>query len=172
MNRKTITITRIGEGENVAFYTFIFEGEEQSELAKFKSTYRRSEFKEEYQDILLAISIIGDHTANKIHFRPCSALKDNVMALPGKEDEDLEVKAQRLKEDDLRVLRLYCIALTDSIVILGNGGIKSTETYNEDPILNEYVEILLAIDKKLSEKGFSNAGKELKGNLKFEIQWH
>lgn len=172
MNRKTITITLIGEGDNVAFYTFTFEGEEHSELAKFKSAYRKSEFKEEYQDILLAISIIGDHTANKIHFRPCSALKDNVMALPGKEEENVEIKAKRLKEDDLRVLRLYCITLTDNIVILGNGGIKSTETYNEDPILNEYVEILLAIDKKLTEKEFSSVGKELKGNLKFEIQWH
>lgn len=36
-------------------------------------------------------------------------------------------------------LRLYCLRLSDKILILGNGGIKATRTYNEDSELNGYV---------------------------------
>ena len=36
-------------------------------------------------------------------------------------------------------LRLYCLRLSDSVLIVGNGGPKSTKTYEEDPELNGYV---------------------------------
>lgn len=36
-------------------------------------------------------------------------------------------------------LRLYCLRLSDSILILGNGGVKKTKTYNEDYTLKGYV---------------------------------
>jgi hypothetical protein len=171
VNRKTISISLYAEGDNVAFYTFTFDGEEHSETKKFDSKYRRGDFIKEYQDILLAISIIGDHTSDKIHFRPCSKKEDNVMALPGKDDENQEIKKGRLAEGDLRVLRLYCIVLTKNIVILGNGDIKSTQKYNDDTTLDEYVNVLVAIDNKLKDKGFSIDGKKINGNLKFEIEW-
>lgn len=36
-------------------------------------------------------------------------------------------------------LRLYCLRFSDQIVILGNGGVKNTRTYEEDPKLYGYV---------------------------------
>ena len=36
-------------------------------------------------------------------------------------------------------LRLYCLRLSDKILILGNGGVKSTRTYQEDSSLKAYV---------------------------------
>lgn len=32
-------------------------------------------------------------------------------------------------------LRLYCLRLSDKILILGNGGVKKTGTYDEDDTL-------------------------------------
>ena len=32
-------------------------------------------------------------------------------------------------------IRLYCLRISDEILILGNGGEKSTKTYEEDPRL-------------------------------------
>ena len=36
---------------------------------------------------------------------------------------------------DSRKLRLYCLRISDQILILGNGGVKTTRTYEEDPKL-------------------------------------
>jgi hypothetical protein len=36
-------------------------------------------------------------------------------------------------------LRLYCLRLSEQIVILGNGGAKTTQAYEEDPRLYGYV---------------------------------
>ena len=35
-------------------------------------------------------------------------------------------------------LRLYCLRLTDKILILGNGGEKNTKTYEESEELKEF----------------------------------
>ena len=52
---------------------------------------------------------------------------------------------------DSRQLRLYCLRISDQILILGNGGVKSTRTYEEDPKLLGYVIDLQAFDKALTE---------------------
>lgn len=43
-------------------------------------------------------------------------------------------------------LRLYCLRLSDSVLIVGNGGVKTTKTYNEDEDLNGYVISLQKLD--------------------------
>ena len=48
-------------------------------------------------------------------------------------------------------LRLYCLRLSDQIVILGNGGVKKTRTYEEDPKLYGYVLDLQKFEKILNE---------------------
>lgn len=52
---------------------------------------------------------------------------------------------------DSRQLRLYCLRISDQILILGNGGVKTTRTYEEDPKLLGYVIDLQAFDKALTE---------------------
>ncbi len=44
-------------------------------------------------------------------------------------------------------LRLYCLRLSDSVLIAGGGGRKSTKTYNEDSNLNGYVISLQKLDE-------------------------
>ena len=68
-------------------------------------------------------------------FRPEGRLNDGVCALP-------VVKSK---------LRLYCLRLSDKILILGNGGIKKTRTYNEDDMLKGYVITLQKFEKLLKE---------------------
>ena len=45
--------------------------------------------------------------------------------------------------------------MSDQILIVGNGGVKATRTYNEDPILSGYVLDLQKFEK-LIEAGVKN----------------
>ena len=48
-------------------------------------------------------------------------------------------------------VRLYCLRLSDSILILGNGGIKKTRTYDEDDELRGFVVTLQNFDKLIKQ---------------------
>jgi flavin-dependent dehydrogenase len=48
-------------------------------------------------------------------------------------------------------MRLYCLWMSDSVLIVGNGGMKSTKTYEEDESLNGYVITLQRLDKLLGQ---------------------
>lgn len=50
---------------------------------------------------------------------------------------------------DSRKLRLYCLRISDQILIVGNGGIKNTRTYQEDETLSGYVLDLQKFDELL-----------------------
>ena len=50
-----------------------------------------------------------------------------------------------------RSLRLYCLRISDQILILGNGGVKTTRTYEEDEILSGYVMDLQQFDELLKQ---------------------
>ena len=65
------------------------------------------------------------------YFRPEGRMNDNVCALP--------IESGRL--------RLYCLRLSDSILIAGNGGRKTSRTYNESAELSGYVISLQSLDK-------------------------
>ena len=72
------------------------------------------------------------------YFRPEGKIRDRVAALPIQTNK----------------LRLYCLRLSDSVLIVGNGGQKTTKTYDEDPELNGYVITLQKLDDilRLAEK--------------------
>lgn len=48
-------------------------------------------------------------------------------------------------------LRLHCLRLSDSILILCNGGVKKTRTYDEDDELRGFVVTLQNFDKLIKE---------------------
>lgn len=66
-------------------------------------------------------------------FRPEGKMSDGVVALPVYQSG----------------LRLYCLRLSDSVLIVGNGGVKSTRTYQENEDLNGYVISLQKLDSLL-----------------------
>ena len=118
------------------------------------ATYNR-----DYQRIIAALQAILRIGALERFFRPEGGMNDSVQALPIESDK----------------LRLYCLRLSDQIVILGNGGVKNTRTYEENPKLYGYVLDLQRFEKILNEcidKGFvSIEEKELSGidDITFEI---
>lgn len=81
----------------------------------------------------MALAKIIDKGALERFFRNEGRMKDNVKALA----------------IDSRKLRLYCLRISDQILILGNGGIKSTRTYQENELLSGYVMNLQKFDEVL-----------------------
>ena len=107
-----------------------------SEFEKFMAKCRKnSQIQPEYQTILLALEKIMEKGALERFFRAERKMSDNVVAL----------------SLDSRKLRLYCLRLSDKILILGNGGIKTTRTYQEDETLLGYVCTLQTFNELLKE---------------------
>ncbi len=48
-------------------------------------------------------------------------------------------------------LRLYCLRLSNGILVLGNGGVKNSRTYEEDDSLRGYVLNLQKFEELLKE---------------------
>jgi hypothetical protein len=156
-----ISVFAEGENENVTFYTISFEND-ISETLKYKRKYEDTPENRRNQDIIFTgLELISCSRAEERHFRPASKRIDNVWELPS--------------EDDICTQRLYCIRMSNEIVILGNGDLKTTRTYNEDEVLNSHVELLVEIDKIIRDRVKKGqiilTGKRLSGNLKFEILW-
>ncbi len=89
----------------------------------------------DYKNIILAIEKIVAVGAFERFFRPEGKMSDRVAAL----------------SIDSRKLRLYCLRISDQILIVGNGGIKNTRTYEENTELSGYVMDLQEFDKLLAE---------------------
>ncbi|MCH8318555.1 MAG: hypothetical protein IIA88_08670 [Bacteroidetes bacterium] len=96
----------------VTFYTLRYEDSELSETDKFIERFMNDEnYKVDLDEIFYNINDIGENRgAEQKYFRH-------------------EGKAEALPPKGVQSkLRLYCIWLTDSIVILANGGVKSSQT--------------------------------------------
>jgi len=133
---KKISLEVFDEQDEVTYYTVLCDGEANSETIKFFSNFiNKDNFKEDIDIISKRIDKIGSNGAEDRHFRREGTPRDDVGALP---DNFYSSK-----------LRLYAIHVSKNIVILGNGGHKTTKTYNNDPFLNDCVTLLQAIDKKL-----------------------
>lgn len=150
-----IEIELFEEHETVNFYTLRFRNEE-TEVDKFLDKFPEGcEYDEDIDVIIKWIDQIGERGALERHFRPEGK---NVWAVP----------IETCK------LRLYVLRLSDEILILGNGGIKTTRTYNEDPDLNACVELLQKIDgyiKSRIRKGTIQVyGKQIFGNTTFHLK--
>ena len=115
-------------------FSICFDGSEESEFEKFLNEFKdNATYNREFNVILLALSKIIDKGALERFFRNEGRMNDNVKALV----------------IDSRKLRLYCLRISDQILILGNGGVKATRTYQEDSKLSGYVMDLQSFDKVL-----------------------
>ena len=71
-------------------------------------------------------------------------------------------------------LRLYCYRISDELVILGNGGIKSSQTVHKSPDALPHFEIMntvaFVIQMKLENEQLEIIGKNISGDLTFFIK--
>lgn len=102
----------------------------------------------DFNAILLALSKIIYKGALERFFRIEGRMSDHVSAL----------------SIDSRKLRLYCLRISDQILILGNGGVKLSRTYQENEKLSGYVMDLQTFDKvllKAQENGIITIEKNM-----------
>lgn len=159
MKKKT-TLDIISESEKATLYSISFEKDGTTEFEKFVAEFEmNAEYNSDYQRIIAALQVVLDKGALERFFRPEGKMNDNVHAIP--------IEGGKL--------RLYCLRISEQIVILGNGGVKNTKSYQEDPKLYGYVLDLQRFEKILKEnidKGYISVDeKELHGTeqIIFEI---
>ena len=156
--KRNLLIELLEDGEKVSLYSPHFEGEEYSEFEKVLLTYQDT-YPDDVRQLVYRLDIIKRDGAEDRHFRYEGTKRDRIMALPS----HLETTS----------LRLYLLNIQAKILILGNGGLKQTATYQEDENLHRQVKTLQKIDIELKqrekEKVIIVTGTELLGELSFTI---
>lgn len=129
------TIESVKQTEKAGLFSISFEGESYNEFEKFILKFKDDvTLSKDLQVILAAIQRMLETSGFlERYFRPEGKMRDNVVALPIQTGK----------------LRLYCLRLSDSVLIVGNGGIKDSRTYNEDTELSGYVLTLQKLDELL-----------------------
>lgn len=150
------SIELIEEHEAANFYSVHLNEEELSELERFFEKFPEgSSFDEDVDTIIAWLDKIGETGALERYFRYEGRFGDGVSAIP------IETSN----------LRLYCIRLSDRILIFGNGGVKDCASWQESETLAEYVEILVDtsrfISSRLANGTLYMVDKEIIGNLNF-----
>ena len=144
-----VSLKTIEQNDNVGMFSICFDGNSESEFEKFLLEFKdNATYNKDFNAILLALSKIIDKGALERFFRIEGRMNDHVSAL----------------SIDSRKLRLYCLRISDQILILGNGGVKLSRTYQEDEKLSGYVMNLQTFDKvllKAQENGIITIEKNM-----------
>ena len=134
--RRKMTLKTIEQNDIVCLYSICFEGDEKSEFEKFLAEFKNNaRLNKDFQTIIFALKKIIEKGALERFFRMEGKMKDSICAL----------------SLDSRCLRLYCLRISDQVLILGNGGEKVTRTYEENEKLSGYVLDLQKFDFLLKE---------------------
>ena len=156
---KNLFIELLEDNGKVSLYSPRFEGEQYTEFEKFLLAFKE-QYPDDVKQIVYRLDIAKREGAQDRHFRYEGKMRDRVMALPS----HLETTS----------LRLYLLNIQSRILILGNGGLKSTAKYQEDANLNKCVETLQKIDIELKfrekKKVLTIKGTQLLGELEFCIE--
>ncbi|MBO7067707.1 MAG: hypothetical protein J6W52_03375 [Bacteroidaceae bacterium] len=128
-----VAIKTLKQTEKNGLFSLIFENEAYSEFEKFIEKFKNE------ADVARDLNVILSYIEQMINgagflerfFRPEGKMRDDVCALPVVSGK----------------LRLYCLRLSDSVLIAGGGGRKTTKTYDEDSNLNGYVISLQKLDE-------------------------
>lgn len=153
-----VELLLVNNNDSCTVYTIQFLKDDKSEFEKFIEKFRNdAELNPDFQSIMRFIEQIMAQGALERFFRPEGKMNDSVMALP-------VLKSK---------LRLYCLRLSDKILILGNGGIKNNRTYQEDKNLQGYVIDLQKFEKLLKQEIKSGnveiTEREIKTDKTFEL---
>ncbi len=131
-----VELVLVNDTDKCTIYTIQFASESETEYERFYSKFiADAKLNQDLLRIVQLVDKIADEGALERFFRPEGKMRDSVVALP----------LLRSK------LRLYCLRLSDQILILGNGGIKNSRTYEEDDSLRGYVLTLQKFEELLKE---------------------
>ncbi len=153
-----VELLLVNSSESCTMYTIQFMSDDKSEFEKFISKFRNDAvLNTDFQTIMRFVQQILSNGALERYFRPEGKMRDSVVALP-------VLKSK---------LRLYCLRLTDKILVLGNGDVKKSKTYEDDATLEGYVMDLQKFENLLKQEvragNVEITEKEIKTNKTFEL---
>lgn len=153
-----VELLLVNSSDSCTMYTIQFLSDDKSEFEKFVSKFRNDAIlNTDFQTIMRFVQQILSNGALERYFRPEGKMRDSVVALP-------IIKSK---------LRLYCLRLTDKILVLGNGDVKNSRTYEEDETLQGYVMDLQKFENLLKQEVRSGnveiTEKEIKTDKTFDL---
>jgi len=156
---KKVTIEEVLKTDVASLFTICFDGDDATEFQKFIEKFKEDASRqEELSVILTAINrMLNASGFLERYFRPEGKMKDHVVALP--------IESSKI--------RLYCLRMSDQVLIVGNGGVKRTKTYEDSEELNGYVITLQKLDNilinEIKKGSLSIVKNEICGKKMFEI---
>lgn len=160
--KRSFDLNLFREGEEAVCYSVKFRGEQHSEPDKFINEQIYNE-PESFNDINYRL----DNMLNEHLFLPPMLKLDE-----GKRNDwVVAIRTMRPKH-----LRWYGLRYNDRILILGNGGLKNTRTYQQDPQLHNCVKdlqyVLRCIHKRMNQNSieFDTNNNRISGNLDFPVE--
>lgn len=133
---KKAKLELIEQGDETTLYTISFEGKDVSEFGDFITRFKdNATLRHDYYNIVRAVQLILAGGALERRFRTEGRYNDGVCALPIESGK----------------LRLYCLRMSDQILVVGNGGLKNVRRYEESEELSGYVMDLQKFDSIIRE---------------------
>lgn len=150
-------IELIEEYEKVNFYSIRMKDAELTEVEAFFEKFPEGcEYDHDIDIIISWIDQIAKRGALERYFRPEGRYGDGVGVIP------IDVGNK---------IRLYCLRLSDKILVFGNGGVKDAKRWEESETLAPYVKMLMDtsrfIQSRINDGTIALVDKEIIGNLKF-----
>ncbi len=155
--KQRYSIELVEEHPAVNFYSIKLDDCELTELERFFEKFPIGcEYDRDIDVIVAWLDKIGDTGALERHFKSEGRYGDGVGAIP------IELGNR---------VRLYCLRLSDRILIFGNGDVKDCSKWQDSPTLSKYVEMLMDtsrfIASRMNNGSIVLVEKEILGNLKF-----
>ena len=150
-------IELIEEYENVNFYSIRMKDAELTEQEAFFEKFPQGCEHDHDIDIIISwLDQIAERGALERYFRPEDRYGDGVGVIP------IDVGNKN---------RLYCLRLSDKILVFGNGGVKDAKRWKDSETLAPYVKMLMDtsrfIQSRINDGTIVLVDKEIIGNLNF-----
>ncbi|NJN25196.1 MAG: hypothetical protein HC819_04055 [Cyclobacteriaceae bacterium] len=159
--------------KEVTYYTIRFEHEKNSEFEKFILKHGSDKtIHNEFNDLIALLKRLGEEIGAKERY--FSRKEKKAEALPPKWN-NLLPKERRLHVKFQHNLRLYCMRISDEIVFLFNGGVKTPGpiTAQECKIVRKYFEmankLVEVIEEAIKENNIVLSGIKLEIEKDFEL---
>jgi hypothetical protein len=141
--------------DKVTLYTIREEGKEHNETDEFLLRFMsKSKFKKDIESIIYYLKRIGEQGALQRYFRP----EKKAVAIP--------IRSSKL--------RLYGYRVSDQILIIGNGGKKTSKKVQDSPDAFPHFKLMnnliYVIQRKLEKRELSIEGNVFQGDLNFYLK--
>ncbi len=158
MDMRQVEFVPFRLSEVADIFSIKIDGKLNSELKEFIISFKDTaseNLQKDFEQIIKTLAEVGEKGARESFFRPEGKFKDRVCAIP--------IYTAPKNDKQSGTLRLYCIRISDKLLIVGGGGIKITQTYEEDDTLSAHVQTLQNIDKELSR--LEKEGKDIQKEI-------